>query len=101
MDTRSAKPSNVGEIISEEFLKPMNYTQKQLATALGVSTKVIRQIIQGSRRVSVEEATQLSALFEMPADFFINVQVAVDRWEARMLTAKHHYQPINRVLAIV
>lgn len=100
MDTRSAQPSKVGEIISEEFLKPMNLTQTQLAKALNVSTKVVRQIIQGSRRVSVEEATQLSALFEMPADFFINVQAAHDRWEARELTEKHHYQSINHVLAM-
>jgi putative transposase len=99
MDTRSAQPSTVGEIVLEEFLKPMDYTQTQLAKALGVSTKVVRQIIQGSRRISVEEATQLAALFEMPTDFFINIQASHDRWEARRLSETKHFQPINMVLS--
>ncbi|CAM3826300.1 addiction module antidote protein, HigA family [Rouxiella silvae] len=99
MDTRTAEPTSVGEIILEEFLKPMDYTQAQLAKALNISPKVLRQIIHGTRRVSVEEATELAALFEMPEDFFINVQAQHDRWEARMLTAQHHYRPINMVLA--
>lgn len=45
METRLAEPSTVGEILKEEFLKPLHITQGQLAKQMGVTRKVVNQIL--------------------------------------------------------
>lgn len=99
MDTITAEPTTVGEMLNEEFLKPLNITQQQLADAMKLSRKVIGQIVNNTRRLSVEEASKLAALFELDDDFWINLQAAHDRWEAHNLIATHRYPPINTLLA--
>ncbi|MBS9425722.1 addiction module antidote protein, HigA family [Photorhabdus noenieputensis] len=99
MDTRTAEPTTVGEMLTEEFLKPLKITQQQLASAMGVSRKVIGQIVNNSRRLSVAEATQLAGLFETDEDFWINLQAAHDRWESRQISARKHYVPITVILS--
>lgn len=98
MDTKIAEPTTVGEMLAEEFLKPLNITHQQLASAMGVSRKVVGQIVNNTRRLSVSEASELAGLFETDDDFWINVQAAHDRWEARQLQARHQYQPITSFL---
>lgn len=101
MDTRIAEPTTVGEMLSEEFLKPLNITHQQLADAMGLSRKIIGQIVNNSRRISVTEASELAGLFETDDDFWINVQAAHDRWEGRQIVAASHYQPITVLLSSV
>ncbi len=88
MDTRFAEPSTVGEILQEEFLRPMHVTQETLARAMGRSRKVVSRIISGRRRISVDEALLLSDLFEVDEDFWLNLQSSHDRWEARVKRAQ-------------
>ena len=99
MDTKTREPTTIGEMLNEEFLKPLNVTQQQLADAMGVSRKVIGQIINNQRRLNVEEAVKLSGLFELDESFWINLQAAHDRWESRQLSAQQHIQPITALLA--
>ncbi|AHM76586.2 HigA family addiction module antitoxin [Yersinia hibernica] len=100
MDTISREPTTVGEMLSEEFLKPLNITQAKLGEALNLSRPRIAEIISGKRRISIEEAVMLAALFETDSDFWINVQASHDRWEARQLMAeKTSVQPIKALLA--
>ncbi|WNN47360.1 HigA family addiction module antitoxin [Siccibacter colletis] len=99
MDTQTAEPTTVGEMLTEEFLKPLNITQQQLASAMNVSRKVIGQIANNTRRISVSEAALLAALFETDDDFWINVQAAHDRWEIRQLTVNNHVKPIALLLS--
>ncbi|PHM39157.1 Virulence-associated protein a [Xenorhabdus mauleonii] len=100
MDTMLREPTTVGEMLSEEFLKPLNITQVKLGEALNLSRPRIAEIINGKRRISIEEAVMLAALFETDADFWINVQATHDRWEARQLMAqKMSTQPIKALLA--
>lgn len=100
MDTRTAEPTTVGEMLSEEFLKPMGITQEQLGNVMGLSRKVIGQIVNNSRRISVEEAATLAALFETDEDFWINVQATHDRWQSRQILASGTRQPIYERLAV-
>lgn len=99
MDTQTREPTTIGEMLSEEFLKPLNITQQQLADVMGVSRKVIRQIINNQCRLKVEDAVKLADLFELDDSFWINLQAAHDRWESHQLSAKQHIQPITALLA--
>lgn len=71
-----------GEILSEEFLKPLELTQKQLADHLGCDTKVINRIINQRSSVSAVIAIKLGAAFKTSADFWLNAQEATDLYEA-------------------
>ena len=72
-------------MLREEFLKPLNITQEQLAKAMGLSRKVVNQIVNDQRRLNLDEAVLLAGLFETDPDFWINVQAAHDRWEAQAM----------------
>jgi antitoxin HigA-1 len=76
------KPTTPGEILNEEFLKPMEMTQKQLADHLGCDVKVINRIINERTSVTAEMAVRLAAAFGMTAEFWLNAQQAVDIYEA-------------------
>lgn len=76
------KPTSAGEILSEEFLKPLRLTQKQLADHIGCDIKVVNRIINGKTSVTAEMALKLGAAFDTSADFWLNAQKAVDLYEA-------------------
>jgi addiction module HigA family antidote len=82
------KPTIPGEILNEEFLKPMGMTQKQLADHLGCDVKVINRIINGRTSVTAEMAIRLAAAFGMSAEFWLNAQQAVDLYEATKKVGK-------------
>lgn len=77
------KPTTPGEILSEEFLKPLGMTQRQLAEHLEQDVKVINRIINGRTSVSAEMALKLGATFRTSPEFWLNAQKAVDLFEAR------------------
>lgn len=94
MNTITAEPTSVGEMLREEFLKPLNITQEQLAKAMGLSRKVVNQIVNNQRRLNLDEAVLLAGLFETDSDFWINVQAAHDRWEAQVMVKNHPVKPL-------
>lgn len=77
------KPTSPGEILYEEFLKPLNLTQKDLADHLDCDYKVINRIINEKASVTPEMAMKLAAAFGTTPDFWLNAQRAVDLWELR------------------
>lgn len=77
------KPTLPGVILSEEFLKPLQITQKQLATHLEVDIKVINRLINGRTSLSAEMALKLSTTFQTSADFWLSAQYEIDLFEAR------------------
>jgi len=77
------KPTSPGEILNEEFLKPLGITQKQLAEHLGCDYKVINRIINEHASVTPEMAVKLAAAFNMTPDFWLNAQMAMDLWSLR------------------
>ena len=68
----------VGEILQEEFLKPMNITPYRLAKELHVSTSTALDLIHGKRRLSTDMALRLSRYFDMSDKFWINLQGTID-----------------------
>lgn len=77
------KPTSPGEILNEEFLKPLEISQRQLAEHLGCDYKVINRIINERASVTPEMAIKLAAAFDMTPDFWLNAQMAIDLWTLR------------------
>lgn len=71
-------PTHPGEMLLEEFLKPMELTQRDLADAIHVPYQRINEIINGRRGITPGTALRLAKFFGMSADFWMNVQL---RWD--------------------
>ena len=77
------KPTTPGEILHEEFLKPLGMSQKELALHLGCDVKVVNRIVNGRTSVTAEMALRLGASFQTSPNFWLNAQQAVDLHQAR------------------
>jgi addiction module HigA family antidote len=75
-------PTTPGEILSEEFLKPLGMTQKELADHIGCDVKVVNRIVNGRTSVTAEMAIRLGAALSMSPEFWLNAQQAVDIYHA-------------------
>ena len=89
------KPTSPGEILSEEFLKPLELTQKELAKHLACDYKVINRIVNERTSVTPEIAIKLAAAFDTTPDFWLNAQMAIDLWTLR--AQKPKIRPLIRV----
>jgi addiction module HigA family antidote len=76
------KPTSPGEILREEFLVPLELTQRALADSLGCDVKVVNRIVNGRTSVSAEMAIKLGAAFRTTPEFWLNAQKAVDLHQA-------------------
>ena len=77
------QPTHPGEMLREEFLIPMNLTQKDLADAIQVPYQRINEIVAGKRGVTPSTALRLAKFFGMTADFWMNLQVKFDLFSAQ------------------
>ena len=82
MLTTKRKPASVGEILIEEFMKPMGLTQGALAEAMGVQRKHVNELCNQRRAVTAPTALILARVFGNSADFWLNAQRRSDLWEA-------------------
>jgi addiction module HigA family antidote len=67
-----------GEILSEEFIKPMGITNARLAGDLDVPTSRISEIVNKRRPITVDTAMRLAVFFNMEARFWLNLQAEYD-----------------------
>jgi addiction module HigA family antidote len=67
-----------GEILSEEFLKPMGITNARLAGDIDVPTSRISEIVNQRRPITVDTAMRLAVFFNMEARFWLNLQAEYD-----------------------
>lgn len=74
------KPVSVGEIITEEYLKPLGITQGQLGQAMGVSRRTVNELCTGKRTITVDTALMLATVFENTPEFWLNLQRRIDIW---------------------
>ena len=72
-----------GEILLEEFLKPMTISQSRLATELRVPCHRINEIVHGRRGITADTALRLSKFFGTTPDFWMNLQQSYDLAAAR------------------
>lgn len=76
------KPISVGEMLEEEFMKPLRLTQTALARAMGVERRLVNELCNGRRAVTVDTALMLARVFGNTPEFWLNVQRRTDLWEA-------------------
>ena len=76
------KPVSVGEIITEEFLIPMQLTQNQLAKAMGVSRRTVNELCTQKRSVTVDTALMLARVFDNSPEFWLNLERRNNIWTA-------------------
>ena len=67
-----------GEILDEEFLKPMRITQYRVAKDIGVSSRRINEIVNGQRAITTDTALRLGRYFGMSPEFWLNLQTHYD-----------------------
>ncbi len=67
-----------GEVLLEEFLKPMELSQNRLALDIRVPARRINEIIQGKRRVTPDTALRLARYFNMSPQFWLGLQMDYD-----------------------
>lgn len=82
MIPRNRKPTHPGEILREEFLKPMEMSQVELAKKMGVPIQRVNTLINGKRDVTAETAILLARALKTSSEFWMNLQVAYDLYEA-------------------
>ena len=76
-------PVHPGEVLLEEFLRPMQLTQVAIAGHLGISLQRVNEIVKGKRGVTPETAWLLSQAFGTTPEFWLNLQVAHDLARAK------------------
>jgi antitoxin HigA-1 len=75
-------PTHPGEMLLEEFLKPLGITQVELAKKIGVSYPRVNELIHGKRGVTPDTALRLERFLGMEAQFWLNLQLAWDLYSA-------------------
>jgi len=77
-----------GEILFEDYMKPMGLTQNALARALGVPPRRVNEIIHGKRAITLDTSLRLGRFFGQSARFWLNVQTECDLRNATQLLAR-------------
>ena len=78
MSRRDFPPIHPGEILLEDFLKPMGISQYRLAKDIGVPPRRINEIVHGKRAITADTALRLGRFFGTSAQFWINLQTRYD-----------------------
>lgn len=76
-------PAHPGEVLREDFLKPMGVSQYALAKALGIPQIRVSEIVRGRRAVTPDTALRLARYFGTSAEFWIGMQATFDLESAR------------------
>jgi len=78
MTKKKLSPIHPGEILEEEFLKPMGVSQYRLAKDISVPPRRINEIVHGKRSITADTALRLGKYFGISAQFWLNLQTRYD-----------------------
>ncbi len=99
MSSKKIAPIHPGEILLEEFLKPMGISQNRLALDIRVPSRRINEIVHGKRRITADTALRLAKYFDMSPQFWLGLQmdydldIAEDQLAKRLKSEIQVYQP--------
>ncbi|OPZ73093.1 MAG: putative HTH-type transcriptional regulator YbaQ [bacterium ADurb.Bin478] len=95
MAAKKMEPLHPGEILLEEFLKPMGISQNRIALDIRVPARRINEIVLGKRRITTDTALRLAKYFNMSPQFWLGLQldydldVAIDEMSAKIEKEVH------------
>jgi addiction module HigA family antidote len=93
---RTRKPTHPGELIREDLLPETGISQTDLARLMGVSRRTISEVIHERRRLTPDIAFRLAKVFNSNSEMWLNMQQAVDLWEANKKHGRE-YDQIRRL----
>jgi len=85
---KKISPITPGDVLLEEFLKPMKIAQNQLAKDINVPANRVSQIIHGKREITADTALRLGKYFGIEPEFWLNLQVRYNMKIARSKVGK-------------
>lgn len=100
--TKKLAPVHPGEVLQEEFLKPMGLSQNRLAMGIRVPARRINEIALGKRRITADTALRLARYFGTSAQFWMGLQadydldVAVDSLHGRLDHEIRAHAPVSK-----
>jgi len=99
---RTRKPTHPGVLIREDLLPEAGLSQTQLAQLIGVSRRTVSEIINERRRFTPDIAFRLARVFNSTPEMWLNMQQAVDLWEARAVHGREYekIQPVHEALSL-
>ncbi len=101
--TKKLKPVHPGEVLLEEFLKPLKLSQNRLALEIGVSPRRIHEIVSGERAITADTALRLARYFGNSPRFWLGLQmdhdldVAEDTLASRIQREVRSHTPMVKV----
>jgi len=78
MAEEKLRPIHPGEVLQEEFLKPMGLSQNRVALDIGVPARRINEIVLGKRRITADTALRLARFFDTSPQFWLGLQMDYD-----------------------
>lgn len=93
------RPPHPGEVFLEDFLAPLGMTQKEAAERLGISYPRMNEIVNAKRSVTPETALRLGRFTDTEPEFWLDLQQAVDLWEARHAEGAEEIREIEPAVA--
>lgn len=105
MNTVFRRPATPGDVLREEYMKPLNISNRALAEATGLPEGSISPLLRGKGRVTYEVAVRLGNYFGTTPEFWLNLQHALDRHLLQMDTFTwrqiESIKPITEPLPVV
>lgn len=91
------RPTHPGDFIQEDILMEFDLTQTELAERLGVSRRTINQLVNQRRGISADMAIRLGKFTNTTPQLWLNLQMAVDLWDAQHDSQTKPYENITPV----
>lgn len=83
MEPKKRAPTHPGEMLSEEFLKPLGITQTAFSKHLGWTHAKVNELVNGKRGITPESALCIADALKTSADLWLNLQKNYDLWQAK------------------
>jgi addiction module HigA family antidote len=80
---RTRKPTTPGEVLEQEYLKPLGITQGRFAEHLKCDVKTINRLVNGRTRLTPDMAVRIASAFGTTPEFWMNLQASVDLHEVK------------------